>query len=166
MVWSRDWALFPCMWISYANTICWRECPFPTDWIWFGGPDSKETACNAEDLGPIPGSGRSPGEGIDYLLQYSCLENSMDRGAWRATVNGVTKSWTWHEWVSLSVLSTLLKNYIHRCTGLFLNSITLVYMSILTSVPHCFVYCSFIVSFEIGICEFFNFVLLKIFFGF
>ena len=64
MVWSRDWALFPCMWISYANTICWRECPFPTYWIWFGGPDSKETACNAEDLGPIPGSGRSLEKGL------------------------------------------------------------------------------------------------------
>ena len=40
----------------------------------------------------IPGSGKSPGEGIGYLLQYSCLENSMDRGAWRATVHGVTES--------------------------------------------------------------------------
>ena len=48
--------------------------------------DSKESACNAEDLGLIPGSGRSPREGNGYLLQYSCLEKSMDRGAWRATV--------------------------------------------------------------------------------
>ena len=55
--------------------------------------DGKESACNG-DLGLIPGSGRSPGEGNDYLCQYSCLENPMDRGAWWATVHGVTKSWT------------------------------------------------------------------------
>ena len=55
------------------------------------GSDSKESACNAGDLGLIPGSGRSPGEGNSYLLQYSCLENSMDRGAWWATVHGVAK---------------------------------------------------------------------------
>ena len=54
----------------------------------------KESACNAGDLGSIPGSGRSPGEGNDNPLQYPCLENSMDRGAWRATVRGVTKSRT------------------------------------------------------------------------
>ena len=54
----------------------------------------KEFACNAGDLGLIPGLGRSPGEGNGYPLQYSCLENPMDRGAWQATVHGVTKSWT------------------------------------------------------------------------
>ena len=51
------------------------------------GSDSKEFTCNAEDLGFIPGSGRCPGEGNGYLLQYSCLENSMDRGPWQATVS-------------------------------------------------------------------------------
>ena len=51
----------------------------------------KESACNAEDLGSIAGSGRSPGEGNGNLLQYSCLENSMNRGAWQATVHGVTR---------------------------------------------------------------------------
>jgi len=54
----------------------------------------KESACNAGDLGLIPGSGRSPGEGNGNLLQYSCLENPMDRGAWQATVHGVAKSQT------------------------------------------------------------------------
>ena len=54
----------------------------------------KESACNTGDLGLIPGSGRSPGEGNGYLLQYSCLENSMDIESWWATVHGVTKSWT------------------------------------------------------------------------
>ena len=56
--------------------------------------DGKESACNAGDLGSIPGSGRSPGEGNGYLCQYSSLENSMDRGTWWTTVHGVTKSWT------------------------------------------------------------------------
>ena len=60
-----------------------------------GESDSKETACNAGDLGSIPGLGRSPGEGNGYSLQYSCLENSMDRGVWWATVHGVAKSKMW-----------------------------------------------------------------------
>jgi len=47
-----------------------------------GGPDGKESACNAGDPGSIPRSVRSPGEGNGCLLHYSCLENSMDRGAW------------------------------------------------------------------------------------
>ena len=55
-----------------------------------GGSDSKESACKAEDEGLIPELGRSLKEGNDYPLQYSCLENSMDRGAWRAIVIGVT----------------------------------------------------------------------------
>ena len=57
-----------------------------------GGSDGKESACNVGDLGSIPRLGRSPGEGNGSLLQYSCLENSMDRGAWQATVHGVTES--------------------------------------------------------------------------
>ena len=51
----------------------------------------KESACNAGDAGSVPGSGRSPGEGNDNPLQYSCPGNPMDRGAWRATVHGVTQ---------------------------------------------------------------------------
>ena len=58
-----------------------------------GGSDSKQSACNAGDLGLISGLGRSPGEGKGYPLQYHCLENSMDRGAWWAIVHGVAKSW-------------------------------------------------------------------------
>ena len=54
----------------------------------------KNLPANAGDLGSTPESGRSPGEGNSNLLQYSCLENSMDRGAWWATVHGVAKSWT------------------------------------------------------------------------
>ena len=59
-----------------------------------GGSDGKELADNAADPGSIPGSGRSPGEGNGYPLQYSCLENPMDRGAWQAIVHGVAKSRT------------------------------------------------------------------------
>ena len=55
---------------------------------------SKEFACNAGDPGSIFGSGRSPGEGDEYPHQYSCLENSIHRGAWGATVHGVAKSQT------------------------------------------------------------------------
>ena len=51
----------------------------------------KESACSAGDLGLIPGSGTSPGEGNGNPLQYSCLENPMDRGAWWTTVHGVTR---------------------------------------------------------------------------
>ena len=57
-----------------------------------GGSNSKESTCNAGDLGSIPGLGRSPGEGNGNSLQYSCLENSIDREAWWATVHGVAKS--------------------------------------------------------------------------
>ena len=59
-----------------------------------GGSGGKEPACNAGEMGLIPGSGRSPGEGNGYPFQYSCLENSMHRRAWRAIVHVVTKSWT------------------------------------------------------------------------
>ena len=59
-----------------------------------GSSNSKESACNVRDLGSIPGSRRSPGEGNGKPLQYFCLENPMDRGAWRATVHGVAKSQT------------------------------------------------------------------------
>ena len=59
-----------------------------------GRSDSKESACNAGDLGLIPGMGRSPGGGHGNPLQYSCLENPVDRGAWRVTVRGETESQT------------------------------------------------------------------------
>ena len=59
-----------------------------------GGSDGKVSACNARDLGSVPESGRSPGEGNGNPLQYSCLENSIDGGAWWATVHGVAKSRT------------------------------------------------------------------------
>ena len=60
-----------------------------------GGSDGKVSVYNAGDPGLSPGLGRSPGEGNGNPLQYYCLENPMDRGAWQAAVYGVTKSWTW-----------------------------------------------------------------------
>ena len=59
-----------------------------------GASDNKESPCNARDLGLIPGSGRSPGEGNGYPLQYFCLENSMDKGVWWVTAHGAQKSLT------------------------------------------------------------------------
>ena len=67
----------------------WFDANFP------GGSDGNESACNAGDLGLIPGLGRSPGEGNGTPLQCSCLENSMDGGARQTTVHGITASWTW-----------------------------------------------------------------------
>ena len=67
---------------------CWCCLGFP------GGSEVKASACNVGDLGSIPGSGRSPGEGNDNPLQYSCLENPMDGGASWAIVHGVAKSQT------------------------------------------------------------------------
>ena len=61
-------------------------------WGFPGSSAGKESACNLGDLGSKPGWGRSPVRGHGNPLQYSCLENSMDRGAWWATVHGVTKS--------------------------------------------------------------------------
>ena len=63
-------------------------------WLGFPvGPDNKESSCNVGDPGSVPGKGRSPGKGNGNPLQFSCLGNPMDRGAWRAIVHGVTKEW-------------------------------------------------------------------------
>ena len=80
-------------WVSWVSgkPLLPLEAPYPR---WCSG---KEPACHAGDAGDtgsIPGSGRSPGEGNSQLLQYSCLENPMDRGAWWATVHRVASSRT------------------------------------------------------------------------
>ena len=67
---------------------------FGTQWGFPGSTEDKVSACNVGDPDSIPGLGGSPGEGNGSSLQYSCLENPMDRGAWRATVHGIKKSWT------------------------------------------------------------------------
>ena len=73
---------------NYFDGYIYGNLGFP------GGSNGKESTCNVGDLGLIPGSGRSPGEGHDNPLQYYCLENPMDRGAWWATVREVAKSQT------------------------------------------------------------------------
>ena len=79
-----------------VRKICWRRDRLPTSvfLVFPGSSAGEESACNAGDLGLIPGLGRSPGGGHGNPLQYPCLENFMDRGAWQATVHGVAKSRT------------------------------------------------------------------------
>ena len=60
-----------------------------------GSSPGKESACNAGDPSSVPELGRSPGEVNSYPLQYSCLENSMDRGAWQVTIHGITIGYDW-----------------------------------------------------------------------
>ena len=76
------------IYIPILGFPCCKESSF------LGGSDVKESACSAGDMCSVPVSGRSPGEGNGYLLQYAYLENSMDREAWQAIVHGVAKSWT------------------------------------------------------------------------
>ena len=64
------------------------------NWDFPGGSNGEEAACNAGDLGLIPGSRTSPGGGNGHSLQYSCLENPMDRGAWWDIFHRVAKTWT------------------------------------------------------------------------
>ena len=72
--------------------MIWRVFCYIADFP--GGSHGQESACNAGDWDLIHEPGRSPAEGNGYPLQYSCLENSIDRGPWRATVHGTAKSWT------------------------------------------------------------------------
>ena len=75
------------------NRVPLTEMEFPGGWF-PGGSNDKESACSAGNPGLIPGSGRSPGEGNGNPVQCFCLENPMERGAWRATVHGVVESQT------------------------------------------------------------------------
>ena len=81
------------MWLSHPKL---KALGFP------GGSDGKESTCNAGDLGSFPGLGRSPREGNGNPLQYSGLENFMDRGVWQATIHGVAE-WETTEGLSLSL---------------------------------------------------------------
>ena len=110
-VWGRENIYLTHFNKSKANcSLAWRSCPTvmlsqnqlslscysePLSLGFPGGSEVKASARNAGDLGSIPGSERSPGEGSGNPLQYSCLENPMDGGAWWATVHGVAKSQTW-----------------------------------------------------------------------
>ena len=100
-------------WLLFGVLLAWLKWNPYDSWFIFlnyiqylvitgfpGGSDGKESACSIEDLGSIPGSSRSPGEGNGYSLQYFCLENSTDRKAWWSTVHGVTKSQTWLSYIA------------------------------------------------------------------
>ena len=78
---------------SWVGKIWWRRERLPTPVFsgFPGGSAAKESACSVGDLGSIPGLGRSPGGGNGNPVLYSCLENPMDRGAWRAAVRGVAE---------------------------------------------------------------------------
>ena len=103
-----------------------------------GGSDGKASAYNVEDLGSIPVLGRSSREGNDNPLQYSCLENPMNRGTWYATVHGVAKSWTW------------LRDFTFTFIGAWVYFwafylVPLVYVSVFVPIPYCLDDCSFVV---------------------
>ena len=92
-IWKKKilWSSRKQTWIFHSSSIIYIAL---TLYLGFpGGTDSKESDCSAWDMGLIPGSGRSPGEGSGHPFQDSCLENPMDRGAWWAAVHGIAKSW-------------------------------------------------------------------------
>ena len=108
--WSLAWRILSITLLAWiiAKTIYWRVMALGTLYCHChlistttlykglpGGSDGKESACNAGDQGLVPGLGRSLGEGNGNPIQYSCLENSMDRGAWRATVHRLAKGLKW-----------------------------------------------------------------------
>ena len=112
-----EWILVFIFWFTLYGIGSWKLFSFST-WkmsmtclalllLGFpGGSVGKESACNARDLGSIPGLGRSPEEGNGYPLQHSGLENSIDGGAWQATVHGVAKSQTWLRLLSLTAINS------------------------------------------------------------
>ena len=109
-----DSEVHPCGRVSVLHTFLWPSNIPLYGWaaslMTPGSTSGKESACSAGDAmdtGSIPGSGRSPGGGHGDPHQYSCLENSTDRGAWWATVHGVVKCLTWqstHCYITMAVL--------------------------------------------------------------
>ena len=98
---------------SSQGTLCFL---FP------GGVSGKESASNAgnvRDMNLIPGLGRFPGEGHGNPLQYSCLENPLDRGAWWATVHRIAKSWTWPKWLSTHAQMDRFSSVAQSCVTLW-----------------------------------------------
>ena len=95
-------------WLSLHFTIVLQG--FPSGSV---GKEFTFSALDAGDVGSIPGSGRSPGEGHGNPLQHSCQENPMDRGAWLTTVHGVTKSWTRSKRLNRHACNSILKKLYH-----------------------------------------------------
>ena len=115
----------------------------------------QQPPVNAADLGLIPGSGRSHGEGNDYPLLYSCLENSMNRGAWWATVHGVTES-DMTEWMSTHVHNKSIK-YINLKHDEFIIFFSVPFPFKLGYILFGYVELSYICKYiDISICDFFH----------
>ena len=128
-----DWWTW--VWIS-SGSWWWTERPgvlqspraghdWTTELNWIDGSNGKESTSNVGDPGSIPRSGRSPGEGNGNPLQYSCLKNLMDRGAWWATVHGLVNSQTWLSNTFTWIFS--FKQFIHPNVYLFLFTFLLLY---------------------------------------
>ena len=115
--------LFSCLFFGLIN---FYSPIFP------GSSDSKESACSAGDLGSIPGSGRSAGERNGNPLQYSCLENSMDRGAWQATVHGFAELDT-AKWLTLSLSSIIFVCFYHLKYEVLVNPVNFSLVTVLFS---------------------------------
>ena len=107
------------IWICHSSSTVYTALTLYSGFP--GGSDSKESACNAGDTDLIPGLGRSPGVGNGNPLQYSCLENFMDNGAWWATAHGATESQTW-----LKCFGT------HTCRSLLSSAICIIEITFLT----------------------------------
>ena len=88
---NRDADIENRLWTQRANKKVGRITSNIETYIIIYSSVGIESACNAGDLSSVPGLGRSPGEGNGYPLQYSCLENPMDRGGWQPTVHGVAR---------------------------------------------------------------------------
>ena len=115
MQWNSEIYVMARLWCS-SFTLCFHPC----------GPVVKESACNVGDSSSIPGWRRSPRVGNGYPLQYSCLENSMNRGAWWTTVHGVPKSWTGLSCWVLHFTSPVIKSCtVHEGDMRQLNSISI-----------------------------------------
>ena len=107
---GHDWSDLAAAAVSFIFVLPFHSFLLPSWWGFPGSSDGKASAYNAGDPGSVPGSGSSPGEGNGNPLQYSCLENPLERGAWWATVHGVAKSRTWlSEFTSLHFTSLHFK---------------------------------------------------------
>ena len=94
--------------------------------VFLGGSGCKESTCSEGYLSSIPASGRFLGEGNGYPLQYSCLENSMDRGAWQAIIHGVAKSQTWLS--DLQYTHAHTHTHAHACTHTHTHTYIYIYI--------------------------------------
>ena len=125
---SQSLPFVTCMIINKPCILLWKIMGFP------GGSVGKESACNSGDLGSIPASERSPGEGNGYPLQYSCLGKPMDGGAWWVTVYGVVR--VGHDWATKST-------YLKKNTYLSFRVVMGITENIYKVLDSCYCYCCY-----------------------